>query len=82
MSEIQILRLYRCRISFEADGEAVWKIENNAFKWEGSMTVKSFLGNPACHPYIEAESSSMEEISAWRGKMLRYIKRFKSARLI
>ena len=83
MSEIQIERFYRCRISYEAAREDQGRIEEKSDKLAPrSVEVTVFQGNPACHPFLEAESQSMTDISTWRGKVLRYINRFSSTRIL
>jgi len=79
----KIERYYSCRIDFEASWDDLEKIKTKAFKWAGtSVDLESFDGNPACHPYLEVKSQSMEAISQWVGKTYRYINRFKNVRLL
>jgi isopentenyldiphosphate isomerase len=83
MSEIEITRIYRCRIDYESSVDDGEKIEAQAFKWANKNTdVETFSGNAVCSPYLEAETTSMVDISVWGGKIQRYIKRFSSTRLI
>lgn len=77
MSESPIERFYRCRISFETTSENCDRIVDYAFKYApDNVDVGAFYGNPVCHPYVEAESQSLPNITFWRSKVIQYINRF------
>lgn len=77
-----IAKIYRTRIDYEADVDTFEAIENKAFAFaKDGIEVETFMGCPACGPYLSAESESEESIIAWAGKVERYIQRRKGATL-
>ena len=66
-------------LEYEADYEAVRKIEKWCFKNESpNIETFSFSGNPAFPPQIRIISNSEKEMKKFSKQLLAYCRRFKS----
>ncbi len=71
---------HTARVDYTADYDTLTKIEKEAFalSYGGDISVESFMGCPACGPYLEATCGNVEELNEWSTKIVRYMLRFKS----
>lgn len=74
MTTAQIEKLYRVRIDYEADVDAVETIEFMAFELRGDIDVETMSGNAACSPHNVAETKDRDALAAWRDAIQTFIR--------
>ena len=85
---MNIETLYRCRINYMRTGDdsnGLYDVAHRAYQLsrrEPKVEIEGYDGCPACHPYIQLESSNLPALKRLAGKIERYIKRRKIFELI
>ncbi|MBG6178684.1 hypothetical protein IWQ55_006520 [Labrenzia sp. EL_208] len=79
MADIE--KIYRTHIHYEGDADAVDEVEAKAFALSSQLEVESFVGCPACSPYITAEGEEEAEVSIWADNLEQFITRLNGATL-